>query len=199
MGTTKAMRLGVTPLGIAATALWMLGAMGCGDDRAPAPGVADAGREPGFAADALATGPRMWIAASEAPDATWTFEAWAADLGAVFGLGAHIEVDGAQLEPLADGSTGEAGDALAAAGAAGELALFHLEPTGAAFGATLPSPETVEVSIDSPVRLAALHCRVLSATSARVALSRAFARRSDGTYVALGTAGGVLTTEGDAR
>ena len=168
---------------------------GCGGDPARGGPTADAGPARGFVADDAAGGPRMWVTASlDAGGDRVTLEVHASELGAIFGYGAHLEVDGEHLALDASGTSGDAATVLSSGGAGAPREVLRVDRAAVVLGGARALPDDGDVDVSAETRLAVAQAVALAPATSRVSLTHAFARRLDGSYVPLSTAGGTLTT-----
>jgi hypothetical protein len=141
----------------------------------------------GFAPDAARSGARLWIEAD-----TRQLTLWAAELGNVLGVAAHVTIDTSHLTPGA----GTAHDALGA----DALTVFEaVAPGDFTLGTARRGLEAGEVAIDAATELAVIPFEIVRAGEVRLAPSRVMVRRADGSYVPTAALGGTLRiAEGDA-
>ena len=183
---------------LAASLALSVASLGCDDastDPPPPPAPTDADH---FDVDADGSGPRLWVEAADVSAGAATFELWAAELGPTFGWSAHLTFDEEHLaldpsvppmvEPTVLGPGGDAEAAHLAVPRGGHVAL----------GSTRRARDLGDVTIDAPVRLAAVRLAAADAGASRVAPARAIVRTAEGGWVAVTTAGGTFTSVGGA-
>jgi hypothetical protein len=141
----------------------------------------------GFEPDAMQDGARLWIEADERQ-----LSLWAAGLGDVLGIAAHVKLDTTHVAPgpgTAHAVLGDDAITLLEEVAAGDL-VIAMARRGAAAG---------DVAVDVPTELATVPYQALSAGDVRLEPSRVMVRRGDGSYVGTVALGGTLhIAEGDA-
>jgi len=162
---------------------------GCGSDAEQAPSKPTSEATPLFRADAPASGARLWLEATR-DDGPIVVSLWASELGGTFGWAAHVTFD-SQALTAATASLDEI--VLGGEQAAHVVASQAGRVT---FGAARRGVALGEVSIDGPTFLGSF--QLDGSGESRLDLERVVVRRSDGSYVAVTTAGGHLDADGGA-